>query len=54
MIKIYACYVVFVYVEVDWNKARFDRSSPQHILSPVSFDGKLAKALVPDDPRLAQ
>eukprot|EP00794_Sanderia_malayensis_P015967 gene15967-17573_t len=38
----------------DWNSARFNDVTPLHILFPISFDGKLAKALLPDDPRLAQ
>eukprot|EP00795_Rhopilema_esculentum_P010935 gene10935-19770_t len=54
LISLTALQILVCQKEVDWNKARFDRSSPQHILSPVSFNGKLAKALVPDDPRLAQ
>jgi len=38
----------------DWNNSRFVEYSPLHILSPLSFHGKLAKALVPDDARLSQ
>ena len=41
-------------IDEDWNQSRFIPNTPLHILSPLSFHGKLAKALVPDDPRLAQ